>query len=108
LRDRSVATVVPSECHENSPYAVTEAFNRGCPAIASRAGGLPELDVDGETGLLFEPHDAKGLAWSMRRLSTDPALQRRLSDNARKAADGLGIDEYAPRIVEVYRSVLST
>ena len=58
---------------------------------------VPEVE-----GAKVEPRDAKGLAWSMRRLSADPALQRRLSDNARKAADALGIDEYAPRIVEVY------
>jgi glycosyltransferase involved in cell wall biosynthesis len=108
LRDRSVATIVPSECHENSPYAVTEAFSRGCPAIAARTGGLPEIVVDEETGLLFEPGDATGLAWSMRRLAGDPGLQTRLSNGARKAADGLGIDEYAPRIVDVYRSVLAS
>lgn len=104
LRDAAVATIVPSEWYENSPYSVTEAFRRGCPAIASRIGGLPELVIDEETGLLFDARDAGQLADRMRRLSGDPALRARLSEGARAAAERLGIEDYAFRMVEVYRA----
>lgn len=106
MRDGALATVVPSEWYENSPYAVTEAFRRGCPVIAARIGGLPELVVEGETGLLYRPGDAGELAGAMTRLAGDSVLQARLEHGARNAAEGLGIDEYASRMVGVYGSAI--
>ena len=46
--------VVPSECHENSPNIILEAYSKGKPVVATNIGGIPEMIVDGETGYLFE------------------------------------------------------
>ncbi|MGH9343776.1 MAG: glycosyltransferase family 4 protein [Terriglobia bacterium] len=54
--------VVPSECYENFPMVVIEAFASGTPVIASALGALPELIADGYNGLLFKPKDAEDLA----------------------------------------------
>ncbi len=45
--------VVPSIWYENNPFAVMEAFALGVPVVAARIGGIPELVIDRETGLLL-------------------------------------------------------
>jgi len=54
--------IAPSECYENSPLAVAEAYACGVPAIAARLGALGEVVRDGVTGLHFEPGNAEDLA----------------------------------------------
>jgi glycosyltransferase involved in cell wall biosynthesis len=62
--------VFPSECYENFPGAIAEAFACGVPALASALGAMQELVDDGNTGLLFRPSDPADLsekvawAWS--------------------------------------------
>jgi glycosyltransferase involved in cell wall biosynthesis len=51
---RAALVVVPSECLENSPFTVIEAFCAGTPVLGARIGGIPELVEDGVTGELFE------------------------------------------------------
>lgn len=106
LRDRSIAVVVPSEWYENSPYAVTEAFNRGCPVVAADIGGLPELVTSEENGLLFAPGDPDSLSTALQRLAGNPTLRERLGTGARRSARDLGIDEYLSRLLEVYGSAV--
>jgi len=55
-----------------------EAMAHGMPVIATRAGGMVEIVRDGETGLLVEPGDIKGLADAIVRLLSDVQLCRRL------------------------------
>ncbi len=52
------------------------------PVIASRAGGLPEIVVDGESGLLVE-NDPSAIAEAILKLMRDPELARTLGRNAR-------------------------
>jgi glycosyltransferase involved in cell wall biosynthesis len=63
--------VVPSECYENSPLTVYEAFAQGKPVVGSRIGGIPELVSEGESGLVFEAGNAEDLAEKMSRLWED-------------------------------------
>ncbi len=46
------ALVLPSECYENAPVVLLEAYGVGTPVLGSDLGGIPELIVPGETGLL--------------------------------------------------------
>jgi glycosyltransferase involved in cell wall biosynthesis len=71
------------------PNVLLEAQSQGLPVVASRAGAIAELVVDGVTGLLVEPDDPKGLAEALARLIGDPQLRRRLgaAGAARVAAD---------------------
>ncbi|MFN6980081.1 MAG: glycosyltransferase family 4 protein, partial [Gemmobacter sp.] len=54
---------------------VAEAMAAGRPVIASRAGGLPELVAEGETGLLVPPGDPAALAAAIGRLAGDGGLR---------------------------------
>ena len=104
LRDAARAVVVPSEWYENSPYAVLEAFTRGCPVVAADIGGLPELIQDGDNGLLFASGDSDDLVRALRRLVDEPGLSERLDEGALGAAQNYRIDEYVDRLMRVYGS----
>jgi len=57
----ALAVVVPSEWYENNPRAVLESFAAGTPVLGARIGGIPELVIDNETGLTFQPGDIADL-----------------------------------------------
>jgi glycosyltransferase involved in cell wall biosynthesis len=71
---------VLSSSSEGLPLSVLEAMAAGLPVIASRVGGIPELVVDGVTGILVPPGDESALGAALRRLVDDSALRRRLGD----------------------------
>ena len=54
--------VFPSRWYEPFGMALLEAAACGVPAIAARIGGVPELVIDGKTGLLFDPESPDELA----------------------------------------------
>ena len=55
-----------------------EAMACGVPVVASRIAAIPEVVLDGETGLLAEPGDPVDLASKLRILLQDPGQRRRL------------------------------
>ena len=79
----SSMVVVPSTWYENNPFAVIEAFALGVPVVASRIGGIPELVIDGETGLLFTAGDSVDLREKITRLLACPELGLELAKKAR-------------------------
>jgi glycosyltransferase involved in cell wall biosynthesis len=60
LRDAR-ALIVGSKWPENSPLVILEALAAGCPVIAPRIGGIPELLKDGIDGILYEAGDLTSL-----------------------------------------------
>jgi glycosyltransferase involved in cell wall biosynthesis len=68
---------------EGCPNAVLEAMAAGKAVVATRAGGIPEVVRDGETGLLVKPGDVDGLRAALARLAGDPALRRRMGEAGR-------------------------
>jgi glycosyltransferase involved in cell wall biosynthesis len=76
---------VMSSILEGQPLGLVEAMAYGCPIVATRVGGIPELITDGVNGLLCDPGDSAGLAQSIRNLIEDPALRGRLGQAARQS-----------------------
>jgi glycosyltransferase involved in cell wall biosynthesis len=66
------AVVVPSECHENAPLALLEAYAAGRPVIGSRIAGIPELVREEETGMLYPTGDVDALADALTRFAQLP------------------------------------
>jgi glycosyltransferase involved in cell wall biosynthesis len=60
------ALVLPSECYENAPMSVLEAYALGKPVIGARIGGIPELIRENETGLGFASGDVQSLVAALR------------------------------------------
>lgn len=71
---------------EGLPITIIEALMSGCAVVATPAGGIPELILDEETGLLCRDGDAVHLAAQLERLLTDPALRARLATAGRERA----------------------
>jgi glycosyltransferase involved in cell wall biosynthesis len=72
-----------SEALGNAPL---EAMACGVPVIGTMTGGIPEAVVDGETGFLVTPGDARALANAILALLHDPARQHAMKDKARQRA----------------------
>lgn len=62
------------------PQMLMEAMACGLPAVSTRLVGIPDLVIDGQTGLLVDPGDAEALAGALMRLAGDDALATRLAD----------------------------
>jgi glycosyltransferase involved in cell wall biosynthesis len=63
--------------HEGLGVAALEAMAASRPVVASRVGGLGEVVVDGETGVLVPPSDPAALAAGLARVARDPGLRAR-------------------------------
>lgn len=65
---------------------LVEAALLAIPAVASRVGGIPEVVVDGQTGLLVPPDDPVALAHAVTTLLRDPDLRHAMGQAAREYA----------------------
>ena len=70
------AVLVPSVCFEGQPRTILEAYAAGVPVIASRIGGLPEVVVDGATGVTVRPGDPDGWRDAAIRMASDDVSER--------------------------------
>ncbi len=77
--------VMPSH-YESFGMVALEAMAMGTPVIASEVGGLAHLVQDGETGFHVPPRDPEALAACLHDLLTQPALRRRLGQQAQTYA----------------------
>jgi colanic acid/amylovoran biosynthesis glycosyltransferase len=68
---------------EGQGVAPLEASASGVPVIATRVGGLTEVVLDGETGLVIEPEDSAAAAAALVRLAGDAALRTELGTRGR-------------------------
>jgi glycosyltransferase involved in cell wall biosynthesis len=99
--------VLPS-LSEALSNALMEAMACGCCVAASRVGGNPELVAHGETGMLFEPRDAVGLAEVLRLLVRDPVRRGELASNAARLIHSrFSLAAAARRMGEIYTALLA-
>jgi glycosyltransferase involved in cell wall biosynthesis len=99
---------VLSSVHEGQPLSIVEAMAAGLPVVATAVGGVPELVVNGETGLLVPKRKADELAAALARLVHDPALRRRLGEAGRARAEALfDLPSFRRAHVDLYRRELA-
>jgi glycosyltransferase involved in cell wall biosynthesis len=104
----SAFLVIPSECYENFPRVIVEAFALGVPVVASRMGSLVELVEEGETGLLAEAGNAVELGEKVGWLLANPAEAERMGRNARRMFE----QKYSARsnyekLIQIYQQAIS-
>jgi glycosyltransferase involved in cell wall biosynthesis len=85
LYARAAVVACPSR-REGFGVACLEAMAHGRPVVATAVGGLLDLVVDGETGIVVPPRDPVALRSALQRLLADPELRRRLGAAGRERA----------------------
>lgn len=99
---------LPSES-EGFALSVVEAMAGGTAVVASAVGGLPEVVIDGETGLLIPPGDSQRLETALDTLICNPEMRRRMGLAGRTRAE-LVFDSraMARRFEELYAGLGTT
>lgn len=80
-----------------------DAFAAGVPVVATKTGGIPEVVVDGVTGLLSEVGDAKSLANQVLKVLKDVKLRQHLVENASRYVLDFSKEKMAQSILAVYK-----
>jgi glycosyltransferase involved in cell wall biosynthesis len=79
---------------------IVEAMAQRRPVVATRGGGPSEIVVDGVTGLLVAPDDARAMAEAMARLAGDAVFRREVGEaGLRRASEKFSATAYAERLV---------
>lgn len=100
---------VLSSRSEGLPVSVLEAMAAGLPVVASDVGGVPELVIDGETGLLIPPGDVPALTRALAWLLEDRARRQRLGDAARaRVVRDFSLEAFRQAHLELYSRELAT
>ncbi|MFL5963573.1 MAG: glycosyltransferase family 4 protein [Gaiellaceae bacterium] len=92
---------------EGFGIVLLEAMLAGLPVVATRVSAIPEIVVDGETGLLTAPRDATAVADSLARLLDDVELRRRLGlAGLERAHKDFSVQHMAEQTLDVYEEAL--
>ena len=107
LRRRAMVNVICSR-YENAPRALIEAMSLGCPIVAARVGGIPEILQDQADGLQHRPEDPDDLAAQIISLLNDPVRAAELGQSAATTCEKrFHPDVIAKRMVDFYRQSIN-
>ena len=86
---------------------ILDAFASNVPVVATNAGGIPEMVIHKETGLLSEIGDAENLATNVNLVLDDTALRQRLTENAKIKCQDFSKDRMVELTEMTYKNVLN-
>lgn len=86
---------------------VAEAMASGLPVLTASTGGASEIFDNGSCGYKISIDDADGFVRAAEQIKTDPALARKLGENAKKLARNYDLAEMAAKIEKAYYESLS-
>ena len=97
--------VLPSY-FEGQSVAILEAMAYSCAIAASNVGGIPQMIVNGETGVLFQPMSEEALEEGLLKLLSDKAYCQKLGENARnKVEKEFSIETNIKELLEIYERI---
>ena len=96
-----------SKTGEPFGQVVVEAMMVGKPVVATRGGGIPEIVLDGDTGLLVPMNDADSMARAIIEILDDPQRARKMGERGQKRArEHFSISRTGAKIGRVYDHLL--
>jgi glycosyltransferase involved in cell wall biosynthesis len=101
------AFIFPSRT-ETLGLVLLEAMAAGCPVVAARSGGIPDIVNDGVNGYLFEPQDPNGAITATKRLLEAKEEREKLRANARQEAERWDWGAATRQLQGYYRSVVKS
>jgi glycosyltransferase involved in cell wall biosynthesis len=106
IGDASVV-VVPSQCYENFPRTIAEAFAKGTPVIASNLGAMAAIVDHGRTGLLFEPGNPDDLVAKLQGVLADPLKLAQMRRAARQEFElNFSVESNHQTLMGIYQKAL--
>ncbi|WP_373480485.1 glycosyltransferase [Geminocystis sp.] len=103
----SDAFIFPSST-ETLGLVLLEAMAAGCPVVAARRGGIPDIVTDGVNGYMFNPDDAQGAIAATRRLLAHKEESEQLRQNARLEAEKWSWSSATLQLRNFYQGVVSS
>lgn len=100
------AFIFPSRT-ETLGLVLLEAMAAGCPVVAARSGGIPDIVTDGVNGYLFDPKDEQGAIAATKNLLSQKQERETLRANARKEAERWGWAAATRQLQRYYQAVVS-
>jgi len=93
--------VLPSMCYENSPTVIYESFQVGTAVIASKIGGISELVIDGENGLLVEPGNVGALTTALTKFEKEREVFWNKTKEIQKSAERFSLKKYVDELEKI-------
>jgi glycosyltransferase involved in cell wall biosynthesis len=100
------AFIFPSRT-ETLGLVLLEAMAAGCPVVAARSGGIPDIVTDGVNGYLFEPDDPQGAITATKRLLEATEEREQIRLNARQEAERWGWAAATRQLQNYYREIVN-
>jgi glycosyltransferase involved in cell wall biosynthesis len=108
-RDKLLATadafILPSY-HEGLPMSMLESMAWGLPVIVTPVGGIPEVIIDHQNGLLVKPGSQDQLVKAMQALIKDESLRLSLGAAGRNSVKSLNIHDYMESLSTLYTTAI--
>ncbi len=104
---RLVDLLVLASTDEPFGRVVIEGMAAGLPVVATASGGVPEIVVEGETGLLVPPEQPEPMAHAIAEVLDDPSLAEQMGEAGRKrAVERFDVRRVARQVEEIYGYIL--
>lgn len=106
LLNSATMAIMPSRWREPFGLVALQAAQMARPIVATRVGGLPEVVVHGQTGLLVEKEDSAALAESITLLLENPGVATEMGLAARRRAqDAFSIQRFVDAYDALYKKL---
>ena len=99
---------VPSECYENNPMTIVEAYSLSTPVIGAAIGGISEIVLDAETGYTFESGNIESLVSTIEKaskLNKNAYLQQR-QRSYEFGLEHFSRENYIRKLIAFYQSLI--